>query len=342
MKTPNVYLALPHDAAKKSARALIMAMGLLPTELIDKPQALKCLVEKMLAEPQSGALLDLRSLPQAARHVLHLSEQLPLEIKKRVVLLRHDQGAMWPIDRLWIQELGFAQMLAEVDASAMLAAPEHLPALLAQWTGQAALSAQQLGGHFSAMNLRPDPASSRGLIRQHTAMSAESLTQALMAHVKSIDRTHRFKTYNACFLGDEATQWLSQHFRSSSRVAVQLGQALLQLGLVHHVMHEHEFENQAFFYRADATQTGTHVHLGKLFIELTSPQGLMVQDRSYHGTSYSQCWVGAEAVDWLHIKKKLPRHEAENLLNRLLSFGLIEHVLQAHRVKDGNYFYRFR
>ncbi|MFM7330078.1 MAG: hypothetical protein ACKO1L_00170, partial [Brachymonas sp.] len=59
------------------------------------------------------------------------------------------------------------------------------------------------------------------------------------------------------------------------------------------------------------------------------------------GKVYPQCWVGSEAVDWLHAKKKLARHEAENLLNRLMSFGLIEHVLREHRIKDGKFFYRF-
>jgi hypothetical protein len=56
---------------------------------------------------------------------------------------------------------------------------------------------------------------------------------------------------------------------------------------------------------------------------------------------YPHCWVGKQAVDWLQTHKKLPRYEAENLLNRAMSFGLIEHVTREHRVKDGNYFYRF-
>jgi hypothetical protein len=93
--------------------------------------------------------------------------------------------------------------------------------------------------------------------------------------------------------------------------------------------------------RIDATLSSSTVRLGGLVREMLSETGLAIKGRNDLGTNYPACWVGSEAVDWLHNKKKLPRHEAENLLNRAMSFGLILHVTHEHRVKDGNYFYRF-
>ena len=51
--------------------------------------------------------------------------------------------------------------------------------------------------------------------------------------------------------------------------------------------------------------------------------------------------MGAQAVQWLAKRLKLRAHEAEILLNRLMRFGLIEHVTGDHPVRDGNFFYRF-
>ena len=335
-----VLLALPHDAAHQAARALVMAMGLIPKAIANDAHAVQQLVVQLQGQPQAVALVDLASLPKAFRHVLHLAELVPQAVRGRVILLRHAQGPVWESDRAWIKSLGFADLLAEVDAQAMLGAPDALPALLATLTQTKALTKQQLQTYFAAMNARTDPLTLRGLIRAHCHMDAESLARAMLSAVKSIDRSYRFKSYSACFLGTEAVSWLRKQFVCSTAVAVQLGQALLSLGLVHHVHHAHGFENEEFFYRLDATQSSSAVVLGQLLQELAQT-GAEVKDRSYLGTLYPHCWLGSEAVDWLHVKKKIARYEAENLLNRLMGFGLIEHVLCEHRVKDGNFFYRF-
>ena len=332
--------ALPHDAAHRSARALAMALGLIPQAVADHATAVQGMISQLQKQAQSVALIDLASLRKAFRHVLHLAEQLPQDLRSRVILLRHEQGPVWESDRAWIKDLGFAELYAEADAQAMLSSAQELPALLAQLTQTKPLSAQQLQGFFAALNAQSSPLTLRGLIRAHCHMDAEGLARAMLGGVKSIDRSFRFKTYSACFLGTEAVSWLRQQFNCSASIAVQLGQALIALGLMHHVVHEHNFENQEYFYRLDATHSSTRIQLGALLGSLK--QSLQVQDRSYLGKVYPQCWIGSEAVLALHSHQKIARHEAENLLNRLMSYGLIEHVTREHRVKDGNYFYRFR
>jgi Domain found in Dishevelled, Egl-10, and Pleckstrin (DEP) len=337
----NVLLALPHEAAHKSARALVMALGLIPKTIVDETKALSSIATQLEGMPKAVALIDLASLPKAFANVLDLANQLPLAVRARVILLRHEQGPVWDADRAWIKELGFADLFAELDAQAILAAPDDLPALIARLTQTPPLSVQQLGSFFAAMSTQPDPLTLRGMIRAHCGMDAETLARAMLGSLKSIDRSYHLKAYHACFLGTEAVSWLRKRFGCSAAIAEQLGQALLKLGLMHHVAHEHAFENQDFFYRIDATLSSSTVRLGGLVTEMLSEAGLAIKDRNYLGTNYPACWVGSEAVDWLHNKKKLPRHEAENLLNRAMSFGLILHVTNEHRVKDGNYFYRF-
>jgi Domain found in Dishevelled, Egl-10, and Pleckstrin (DEP) len=337
----SVLLALPHDAAHKSARALVMALGLIPEAVKDGADALPKMAQKLQRNLHSAALIDLGSLPLGFKHIQDLARRLPTDVRQRVILFRQSQGPVWPSDQDWAQELGFAGLFAEVDAQAMLADIE-LPNLLAKLTGCESLPAQKLSQYFAAMLAKPDPLTLRGLIRAQCGRSAESLAQVMASGVKSVDRTHRFTTYPACLLGTEAVQWLRSQFQCSTANAVQTGQALLSMGLLHHVVHEHGFENAEFYYRLDATANTAQTHLGRLLDHLQSPQGLEVKDRSYLGTLYPACWVGNDAVSWLCIKLRLPRHEAENLLNRLLSYGLIEHVTQAHRVKDANLFFRFR
>jgi Domain found in Dishevelled, Egl-10, and Pleckstrin (DEP) len=340
MNTP-AYLALPHDAAHKSARALLMALGLIPEVVKNDLQAISLLAVQMEMHPDAVALIDLGSLPTAFKHVIDLAQQLPAAIRRRVILFRHEQGSVWPSDLAWIEYLGFAGLFAEVDATSMLTDSQQLPAMVAQLTGRAPLQEQKLAQYFAAMLTKPDPLTLRGLIRAQTNRNAETLAQIMASGVRVADRSYRLSKYPACFLGSEAVRWLCSQFKCSTDSAVQTGQALLHLGLMHHVVHEHAFENADFFYRLDATASTTETHLGRLLEELKSSKGLNVSDRIYLGKVYPACWVGQDAISWLSKAHRLQRHEAENLLNRLLSFGLIEHVTQEHRVKDANLFFRF-
>lgn len=340
MNTP-ILLALPHDAAHKSARALVMALGLIPEPIKDSAQAIAQL-QSRLAHPHAVALLDLASLPTLFKHPLDLAAVMPLEMRRRVILFRHERGPVWPADQVWVRELGFAGLFAEVDAQAVLSEAVALPLLLAQLAGCPPVNAQKLTQFFAAMLAKPDPLTLRGLIRAHCNCSAESLAQAMFSGVRSVDRSYHLSTYPVCFLGSDAASWLRTQYKCSSETAVKLGQALLSLGLMHHVIHEHGFENADFFYRLDATEHTAQTHLGQLLTELQAADGLEISDRSYLGKLYPACWVAKDAVSWLSKKHRLPRYEAENLLNRLLSYGLLEHVTLAHRVKDANLFFKFR
>lgn len=67
-------------------------------------------------------------------------------------------------------------------------------------------------------------------------------------------RSYHFKTYRQCFVGSTAVQWLlSAGYADDAAEAVQMGNDMLNLGLLHHVKHEHAFENRFGCLLADLT-----------------------------------------------------------------------------------------
>jgi potassium-dependent mechanosensitive channel len=62
------------------------------------------------------------------------------------------------------------------------------------------------------------------------------------------DRRYWFRTYRDCFVGREAVDWMTMELDLSRDEAIDLGQLLVEKGLVHHVLDEHGFEDGSFFY----------------------------------------------------------------------------------------------
>lgn len=62
-------------------------------------------------------------------------------------------------------------------------------------------------------------------------------------------RRYKLKLYQRCFLGSEAVDWITKRVKISRLDAVQLGQQMLDKGLCHHVLDEHQFKDEPLFYR---------------------------------------------------------------------------------------------
>ncbi len=63
------------------------------------------------------------------------------------------------------------------------------------------------------------------------------------------DRTFHAKTYPSTFIGSEAAKWLSKDGFSTNE-AMTIGQRMIDLSIMHHVVDEHPFRDGEFFYRA--------------------------------------------------------------------------------------------
>ncbi len=68
------------------------------------------------------------------------------------------------------------------------------------------------------------------------------------------ERTHLSKSYPRCFVGGEAVDWIMARCAIPLGAAETVGQRLLELGVFHHVLDEHEFVEGKFFYRFRADE----------------------------------------------------------------------------------------
>lgn len=67
--------------------------------------------------------------------------------------------------------------------------------------------------------------------------------------VEIVDRRHRLRLYPRCFVGHEAVAWMVREEGLGREQAVQVGRLLVERNLLHHVLDEHTFQDDALFYR---------------------------------------------------------------------------------------------
>ncbi|XP_068064222.1 phosphatidylinositol 3,4,5-trisphosphate-dependent Rac exchanger 1 protein isoform X4 [Anomalospiza imberbis] len=84
------------------------------------------------------------------------------------------------------------------------------------------------------------------------AEKGEKLYQMMMSKKVNLikDRRRKLSTVPKCFLGNEFVSWLSEIGEiSKPEEGVNLGQALLENGIIHHVSDKHQFKNEQVMYR---------------------------------------------------------------------------------------------
>lgn len=301
-------------------------------------QARTALLRDLVAQTNTYVFIDISALPGEERPgLLELNTLIPQgDCRGRVVLTRLEGGHVSLADRQWARSLGFADLYAEFS--------------IADFTGPLGQALHAMGipvdqlamtNTMNAIVGETKASNPRDHLRRLTGLSAETLTQRLRDVIDVRDRTFRFRTYPQCFIGEEAAATIARTFHCSLVQAVSLGQDLGALGLLEHVTGDHAFENAHLYFRWGVSDVVDRLHLGQIHAELTATEGVPVADRSYLGTSYPRCWIGSEAVDWLSRRYQLSRHDSMIVLHRLAQFGLVEHVLQQHAVKDSGHFYRF-
>lgn len=63
------------------------------------------------------------------------------------------------------------------------------------------------------------------------------------------NRKYRLRTFENCFVGKDAVDWMKKQFGLHTEDAVALGQLLANRGVLHHVLDSHFFENKNYLYR---------------------------------------------------------------------------------------------
>lgn len=90
------------------------------------------------------------------------------------------------------------------------------------------------------------------------SIDIESLVRAMQepGGVEIKDRHHHMNLYPRCFVGSQAVEWLMQKQNCTREDAIQLGQLLVDRGIIHHVSDEQPFRDSYIFYRFYAEEQG--------------------------------------------------------------------------------------
>jgi hypothetical protein len=344
-------LDLPSGASRSALRAGLMALRVIPTALPNDRRGRDAVLHDLVNKPASAVFIDIsQGGTHTAPTLLQLDAVVPRHAcRQRVFLTRlaggPGMGHVSEADRRWVRRLGFADLIAEFDALDCEGSLRSALDAVAQALALAPLSPADLARHARVMNEERDVGTARATLRSLTGLAAEELAALLALSLAIDDRTYHLQTYPQCFIGTEAVAWLARHLQRSTAEAVAVGQALMALGLLVHVTHDHPFLDERLYYRLAWSGAADELDLGAVLAGLTGDadgvRGVDVTDRSHLGKTYSRCWVGAQAVDHVVAHHAVTRHDAWLVLHRLMQFGLIEHVTRARPFIDGAFFYRF-
>ncbi|XP_075032497.1 phosphatidylinositol 3,4,5-trisphosphate-dependent Rac exchanger 1 protein [Mixophyes fleayi] len=166
------------------------------------------------------------------------------------------------------------------------------------------------------------------------------------------DRRRKFSTIPKCFHGNEFVSWLMENGEiSKPEEGVNLGQALLENGIIHHVSDKHQFKNEQVLYRF-RYDDGTYKARSemedimskgvRLYSRLHSLLAPVIKDRDYHLKTYKSVIPASKLVDWLISQGDCQtREEAVALGVGLCNNGFMHHVLEKSEFKDESQFFRF-
>ncbi|XP_065379346.1 phosphatidylinositol 3,4,5-trisphosphate-dependent Rac exchanger 1 protein isoform X4 [Macaca fascicularis] len=166
------------------------------------------------------------------------------------------------------------------------------------------------------------------------------------------DRRRKLSTVPKCFLGNEFVAWLLEIGEiSKTEEGVNLGQALLENGIIHHVSDKHQFKNEQVMYRF-RYDDGTYKARSeledimskgvRLYCRLHSLYTPVIKDRDYHLKTYKSVLPGSKLVDWLLAQGDCQtREEAVALGVGLCNNGFMHHVLEKSEFRDESQYFRF-
>jgi hypothetical protein len=151
------------------------------------------------------------------------------------------------------------------------------------------------------------------------------------------DRTYRFKPYPECFVASEAVSWLANATNSSRQEAIATAHALQRCELIYHVSRENDFADENLFFRVSRLPSA--FVLADCLALMTGRHGLKIENRTYLGSEYPNCFIGSEAAQWMQsIGYSI--NEAMTVGQRLISLSIARHVTDEHAFKDAKLFYR--
>jgi hypothetical protein len=339
-----LWLDLPARGGAAALKGALIAMGLIPQPLPTEPTQRR----QALASLDDGALafLDVASPGLHGRQPLEaLLRDLPdMQARGRVMLGRARGGHVCPQDRRWMMHLGLAELLPDWLGGTDQQALRAVLAWVARMTGLDEPEPQQLATHARVLTggNGGDAVPARALVWRLAGQSPEDLAARLVSLLDHADRRWKFSRYPRCFVGSQAVDTLMSALRLPRGDVLALGQALGELGLLCHVVQEHPFLDQDLFYRLAWSAALDRVDATELWRSVEGGLPALTATRSYLGTSYAACFLGAELVTLLAQRHALHRVDAWLAVHRMAQWGWVEHVTRARPFIDGPFFYRWK
>ncbi|XP_060737001.1 phosphatidylinositol 3,4,5-trisphosphate-dependent Rac exchanger 1 protein isoform X2 [Tachysurus vachellii] len=186
------------------------------------------------------------------------------------------------------------------------------------------------------------------------AEKGEKLYHMMMTKSRHLikDRRRKLTIVPKCFLGNEFVAWLLESGEiSKPEEGINLGQALLENGLIHHVSDKHQFKNEQVLYRFrydDGTYKARSemediVSKGvRLYCRLHSLFTPVIKDRDHHLKTFKSVLPASKLVDWLVSQGDCStREDAVTFGVGLCNNGFMHHVLEKSEFKDESQFFRF-
>lgn len=335
-----VLLHLPALAGRDVLRSGLMAMHCVPENLPTDAAKRSARLQSLNSQTRVFCVLDISPVEvSGSGEFLSIAMQMPQWLRAQTLLTRMADGHVSAADKVWVKALGFVDLLPEFDALDPEGSLRLALDAAAQSLALPKLQSDDLARYVRAGQTSSKPNAARALIRQHTGLAAEQLSNRLVDLLVIEDRTYHLKKYAQCFIASEAVQKVARTFKLLPEQAVEVGQALGTLGLLFHVEHKHTLTDANLFFRLADSREADAIDLGQARDVLHHE--VAVADRNYLGTLYRQCWVGSEAVAVLCARYALPRHVAHLVLHRLKQFGVFSHVVHEQPFIDGNFFYTF-
>lgn len=186
------------------------------------------------------------------------------------------------------------------------------------------------------------------------AEKGEKLYHMMMTKSRHLikDRRRKLSIVPKCFMGNEFVSWLIESGEiSKPDEGVNLGQALLENGIIHHVSDKHQFKNEQVLYRF-RYDDGTYKARSemedimskgvRLYCRLHSLHMPVIKDRDHHLKTFKSVVPASKLVDWLLLQGDCStREDAVTLGVGLCNNGFMHHVLEKSEFKDESQFFRF-
>jgi sensor c-di-GMP phosphodiesterase-like protein len=195
-------------------------------------------------------------------------------------------------------------------------------------------------------------ADGRAAVGDSRAASAEAACSgsSLQGGLDVRDRRWRLRLYPKCFVGREAVDWIVQREGVGRAKAVRIGRRLVALGLIAHVLAEHDFEDADLFYVFTDTPDGRSQQQNDLYREMAQALRAMARGDTMPGLRpgehvrgiavHRECFTGAELTRWFRERWGLTTGQAVQAGAQLMRQGDLRHVFDDRTFAVGRDLYR--